>query len=138
MYIYADFNGIEESSSDSSICYLNLTSYGTLASLSFYHIKLEDGQVLDFADPDGLLVSAEVFFDGTNASKNCSGWFAKFHKNKIIEIEPYSFDFSSHICFCCRENMKVYLDKIGRNFSENCPKCGTSVMFPLLPPTVKI
>lgn len=133
MQIYADFNGVELCGSDSNILHLDLTGYGTLASLSLNQIRLKEGQLLEFADPDGLSVCATVFFDEKRVSNNCSGWFAMFHKADISESGNLEHDFCSHLCFKCRKNIKPYLDMVGRQFNEICPFCGTSVMHPLSP-----
>ena len=135
MRIYADFNGVEEYDSDSTKLCLNLTGYGTLASLSSYQIALEEGQFLELADPDGLSVRAMVFFDKKRISKNCSGWFAKFQQADMSEGEELGHDYDIHLCFKCRKNIKPHIDAVGRQFSEVCPFCGTSVMYPLSPPS---
>ncbi len=134
MRIYADFNGVEEYGSDSKMLCLNLTGYGTLASLSFHQIALEEGQFLELADFDGLSVQVIVFFDKERMSKNCSGWFAKFPKEDMSEGEELGHDFNTHLCFKCRKNMKSHLDAVGRQFNEECPFCGTSVMYPMSAP----
>jgi hypothetical protein len=137
MRIYADFNGVVEYSSASNILCINLTGYGTLASISSHQIVLKEGQFLELTDPGGLSVSAEVFFDKERVSKNCSGWFAKFSKSDMTEGEELEHDYDTHLCFKCRENMKQHLDKVGRQFSELCPFCGTSVMYSLSSPRIK-
>jgi hypothetical protein len=134
MRIYADFNGVEGYDSNSNMLCLNLTGYGTLASLSACQIVLEEGQFLELADPDGLSVRAMVFFDKKRISKNSSGWFAKFPKEDMLEGEELDHDYDTHLCFKCRKNMKPHLDGVGRQFSEACPFCGTSVMYPLSSP----
>lgn len=134
MRIYADFNGIEEYDSDSNMLCLNLTGYGTLASLSTCQIVLQEGLLLELADPDGLSIKAMVFFDKERISKNSSGWFARFPKEDMSEGKELDHDYDTHLCFKCRKNIKPYLDEVGRQFSEVCPFCGTSVMYPLSPP----
>jgi hypothetical protein len=133
MRIYADFNGIEKCEFDSDLLCLNLTGYGTLASLSFNEVKLFKGQVLELSDPDGTSVFGTVYFDKNKISKNCSGWFAKFREDEISEGEPLKYDKNAHLCFKCRKNIKPHLDMVGRQYKENCPYCGTPIMFPLLP-----
>ena len=130
MKIYADFNGIEDDNPIVSTTSLNLTGYGTLASLSFHQITLEEGQCLEFSDHDGLYVHAEVYFDKERVSHNCSGWFARFKKENILENESLEYDFSTHLCFTCRKNIKAHLDTVGRQYNEACPFCETSVMRP--------
>lgn len=132
--IYADFNGIEECRLDPNMLCLDLTGYGTLASLSLHKVKLKEGLFLVFNDPEGLSVRGITYFDQDKVSGNCSGWFARIQSDDIIENEPLEHDYDTHTCFTCRKNIKPYLDKIGRQFKENCPFCDTSIMLPLSPP----
>ena len=97
-------------------------------------MRLRVGQHLGFCDPDGLQVVGEVGFDSSRLSSRRSGWFDKFQKHSIREGAPLEHDFTTHRCFECRLNLKPHLDKVGRQLNENCPQCGTPVMFPLLPP----
>lgn len=137
MRIYADFNGIEKCEFDPGLLCLNLTGYGTLASLSFYEIKLSEGLILELSDPDGTSVVGAVFFDNNKIAKNCSGWFAKFRHDEITEGTPLIYDSNTHLCFKCRKNLKSHLDNIGRQYGEECPYCGTPIMFPMSPPLQK-
>lgn len=132
--IYADFNSIDEYPLGSNRFLLDLTGYGTLASLSAASLRLEEGQVMQFFDSDGLCVIGKIFFDPTMLSKNCSGWFAFFDKTDLRECVPIKHDFAIHLCFNCRANIKPYLDAVGRQYNECCPFCGAEVMTPLLPP----
>lgn len=136
MYIYADFNGLTECEIEAGdgVVRLDLTGYGTLAYLSHFQVRLHVGQRIALADSDGLVVdAAEVIFDRTLTTDRCSGWFAKFHRSDIRQgatvLEP-----TAHHCFKCRTDLRPHLDKVGRNFKEICPSCGTPVMYPLLPP----
>ena len=134
MKIYVDFNGMESCSPTTNEWCLDLTGYGTLASLSNHGIRLARGMVLTFADPDGLTVNAPVEFDEHRVSKASSGWYAKFKKTDLRNENPIEHDYNLHQCAGCRQNIKPFLDQVGRQYSENCPNCGTSVMFPLSPP----
>jgi hypothetical protein len=125
---------MEEYGSDPTMQRLDLTGYGTLASLSFHQIALKEGQFFEFVDPDGLSVKGMVFFDNERISKNCSGWFAKFSKADMSESATLDHDYDTHLCFKCRKNIKPHLDTVGRQFCETCPFCGTIVMHPLSPP----
>jgi hypothetical protein len=132
--IYADFNGLEDCSpADGYVC-LDLTGYGTLASLSLQQLRLRVGQHLTLCDPDGLQVAAEIAFDATRVSERCSGWFGRFKRSDIKVGPSLEHNYSVHTCFKCRRNLKPYLGQVGQNFNEICPHCGTPVMFPLLPP----
>ncbi|MBL0283841.1 MAG: hypothetical protein IPQ01_07995 [Zoogloea sp.] len=134
MLIYADFNGLEDSLVDADMAVLDLTGYGTLASLSRHGVQLRVGQRLAFSDFDGLEVVGEIGFDSARVSERSSGWYARFSRGEIKDVSPREHDFATHLCFKCRNDLKPYLDKVGRSFVETCPHCGTPVMAPLLPP----
>ena len=136
MRIYADFNGIESPSEDAAQCLLDLTGYGTLASLSLQQIRLHEGMSLTLFDPDGLEVEAVALFDESKVGKDShsSGWLAKFKCSLIKECTPVLHDFDKHLCFKCRRDLKSHLLEVGQQYKEICPYCETSVMFPLLPP----
>ena len=136
MKIYADFNSIEECSSDRNKVCLDLTGYGTLASLSFHKLRLREDETFLFVDPEGLNVNGVTYFDKNRVSENCSGWFAKFERDDITEGEHLDHDYETHTCFNCRNNIKPHLDIVGQQFKENCPFCGTSVMFPMSAPDI--
>ncbi len=134
MQIYADFNGLEDSAASPDDACLDLTGYGTLASLSLHQVRLRVGQQLTLCDPDGLQVMGEICFDSSRQSRHSSGWYAKFKRSDIQNGAPLEHDYATHLCFKCRRNLELHLDKIGRQFNEKCPYCSTPVMFPLLPP----
>lgn len=136
MLIYADFNSLEGTSTLTDEVYLDLTGYGTLASLSLHQVRLRVGQHLMLCDPDGLQVRGEIGFDPSRQASHFSGWFARFKRGDIQEGVPLKHDYATHLCFKCRLNLKPYLDKVGQQFDESCPRCGTPIMFPLLPPDV--
>lgn len=50
------------------------------------------------------------------------------------EGAPLEHDYATHLCFNCRVDLTPHLGKLGRQFNEACPNCGTPVMFPMLPP----
>ncbi|WLI90836.1 hypothetical protein Q4S45_06885 [Massilia sp. R2A-15] len=134
MKIFADFNGTEPCSSDDDKLCLNLTGFGTLASLSRHGVKLRRGMRLTFADSDGLTVTAAVEFDGRRISERSAGWYAIFRKGELRDENPIDHDFQTHFCFKCRNDFKPYLAKFGQRFDVRCPNCGTPVMYPLGPP----
>ena len=134
MLIYADFNGLEDCAIDTGTVLLDLTGYGTLASLSHYQLRLRVGQCLLFGDFDSLEVVGEVGFDSARMSNRSSGWYARFSRSDIKHVPPKKHDYSVHVCFKCRSDLRTFLDRVGQNFSETCPYCGTPVMFSLLPP----
>lgn len=136
MKVYADFNGVREFSEESEKCYLNLTGYGTLASLSYLQIQLTEGMALTLYDTDGLEVNAVVFYDKNKSDQENykTGWFAKFDGSKIKNVSFEIGTHEKHLCFKCRKDLKPHLLDVGRQYNEVCPYCGTTVLFPLLPP----
>ena len=132
-YIYADFNRII-SSFDDDLEYLDMTGYGTLQSLNSLQIKLKEEAKFIFYEPGDIEVIAEVFFDRTSGSKiTAKGrWLARFKKGTIRSVILDKFD--THPCFNCREDFILYLKKIGKNYNEICPKCGTSIVYSLIEP----
>lgn len=134
-YIYADFNGITGFLGDSDFEYLDLTGYGTLQSLNSLQIKLKEGMEFIFYEPGDIEVVAEVLFDRTTESKITTKgrWLARFKKGTIKECEKLDH-FETHPCFNCREDFIPYLKKVGQQYKEICPKCGTSIVYPLTEP----
>lgn len=132
--IYADFNNLEHFENDDFV-YLNLTGYGTLASLSNNQIRLAEGMKLHFYDDCGTAVIADVFFYGNLINNHCSGWFAKFRNEDIFYEPVVEHDFLIHLCSRCRRNIYLDLDQtIGRQYKGACIHCGELIMTPLLPP----
>jgi hypothetical protein len=137
--IYADFNGIVVCPGGLPNSCLDLTGYGTLASLSRHRIRLSEGLVLTFYEPDDIEVEAEVFYDTTHRGKFTAPgrWLARFNSVKIRNSEvTEARERPEHLCFTCRLDLTEYLRLVGRQYNEACPSCGTSVMHPLLPPGV--
>jgi hypothetical protein len=134
-YIYADFNGITSLLEDDDFECLDLTGYGTLQSLNSLQIKLKEGMEFIFYDPGEVEVVAEVFFDRTTESQITTKgrWLARFKKGTIKDCKKLD-QFETHPCFNCREDFVPYLKKVGRRYKEICPKCGTSIVYPLTEP----
>lgn len=145
MGIYADFNGIEnfdrsktsavDMQDNSRVVIMDVTGYGTLQSLSRHQVRFYEGQVLQFNDPDGLMISGVMCFYPERIKSNCSGWFAKFRWNDVVDCEPLEHDYNTHLCFKCQEDIRPHLNAVGQQYNEECPFCGTSVMFPMAAPS---
>jgi hypothetical protein len=135
-YIYADFNGIISLKDKDEYEYLELEGYGTIKSLNSLQVRLEEGMKFIFYEPEDIEVVAEVYFDRTTPSIISSEgrWLAKFKKGTIRDCNKVENWDEPHPCFNCREDLKPYLKKVGQNYKEKCPKCGTSVCFPLFEP----
>lgn len=137
-YIYADFDAVEDHALGDGVCQIDLTGYGTLASLSKHNISLFEGLSLKLSDQDELGVIAEAFFDESRIPPNCSGWFGQFQNSDIFEVKVDGLIEKEHLCFSCRVDISRYLDEVGRNYKEFCPHCGASIMFPMEPPEAKV
>ena len=135
-YIYADFNSIMMSSENYDYECLELTGYGTIQSLNYLQIKLKEGMKFIFYEPEDIEVEAEVYFDRTTRSiiSTEGRWLAKFKKGTIRECKKIQNWNEPHPCFKCREDFKPFLKKVGQNYKENCPNCGTSIIYPLIEP----
>lgn len=139
--IYADFNGIIDCSKGNSKSCLALTGYGTLASLSRHQIRLREGMILTFYEPDDIEVEGEVFYDTKIPSKFTSPgqWVALYDSQQVRNSEEScDLDLKQHLCFKCRIDLEPYLKTVGQQYKEICPNCGTDIMSPLLPPDIKI
>lgn len=135
--IYADFNGVTSCPERISLTCLNLTGYGTLASLSRHQIRLREGMILIFYDPGDIEVEGRVFYDLTNPGKFTSPgrWLAAVDLDLVKDTEDNDeSDLKQHPCFKCRLDLTEYLQIVGRQYKEFCPNCGTSIVYPLLPP----
>jgi len=133
--IYADFNGITNLG-DSNYEYIDLCGYGTLASLSYYKIKLENGMEVTLFEPGDIEVDVVIEFISIETDKhNPSGkWFGKFKAGTVKASNTDSEYNQKHLCFKCRHNLKKHLNNVGRQYNEYCPVCKTAIMYPLWPP----
>lgn len=134
MRIYADFNGVEECEAEPQMLRLNLTGYGTLASLSALKMKLKEDQLIEFSDSEGTAALGRTYFDPSRVSNNCSGWFAKFCQSEIHQVEPLEQDNNGHLCFNCGRELESHFAKSGRNYNEVCPFCDCPIMIVMAPP----
>jgi len=133
--IYADFNGITNLG-DSSYEYIDLCGYGTLASLSYYKIKLEKGMEVTLFEPGDIEVDAVIEFISSETDKyNPLGkWFGKY-KGETVKASNTEGEYNQeHLCFNCRYNLEEHLNDVGRQYNESCPICKTAIMYPLSPP----
>ena len=134
--IYADFNGIIRFPSESEYEYLDLCGYGTIGDLNRFKIKLREGLCLTFFEPNDIEVDATVHFIQSESDKyNPDGkWLAKYKASSIRSSENKSDYNIPQLCFKCEYNFDSLHKIYGRQYNEICPKCGTSIMYPLMPP----
>ena len=133
--IYADFNGIT-TLGYSNYEYIDLCGYGTLASLSYYNIKLKNGMDLTLFEPGDIEVDAVIEFISSETDKHnpLGKWFGKYKSESIKASNTDSEYNQEHLCFKCRYNLEEHLNNVGRKYNESCPICNTAIMYPLLPP----
>lgn len=132
--IYADFNSIEHHSENEAT--LDLTGYGSLASLSREKIQLREGIKLLLCEPDDIEVEGTTFFDTSH--KDPAGrtgrWLVRINPKLIRDSQYTETNPESHPCFTCRKELSDYLKGVGQRYNEFCPYCGTSIILPLAPP----
>ena len=141
--IYADFNGIEPYEQDSRYSLLNLTSYGTLASLSENKIRFNEGMELTFFDPEGLIAKGTIIYVKERVSHNCSGWFAKVANDGIFDSEDCEFNYGDTDCRFFDDDGYQFIDD-GSVYSvetisfEPDPGCGSNTCFDSFKPLIFI
>jgi hypothetical protein len=133
--VYADFNSIEYSSIDRSVASIDLTGYGTLASLSNQKLRLFEGMKVLLYEPNDIEVEGVAYFDRaqTDPAGRTGKWFARIHSNIRDSAHPAT-EHHDHLCFGCGRSLLPHLKAVGQQYAEFCPHCGTSVMAPLAPP----
>ena len=134
--VYADFNGIEYSSSDPSVASIGLTGYGTLASLSNQKLRLAEGMALLLYEPNDNEVEGIAYFDTsrTDPSGRKGVWLARIAHRNIRDCTQPGPENHEHFCFGCGQSLLPHLKAVGQHYIESCPHCGTSVMAPLASP----
>jgi hypothetical protein len=134
--VYADFNAIEYLASDRSAALLNLTGYGTLASLSLQKLRLTEGLSLVLYEPDDIEADATVHFDESRLDPigRSGSWVARLDARKIRSCVGGETLGREHPCFGCGKDLSDHFLSVGRYYDESCPQCGASVMAPLSRP----
>lgn len=135
-YVYADFNGIEYLSPDRSEAILDLSGYGTLASLARQRIRLAEGMALMLFEPNDLEVLGTAHFDSCRRAPNggVGAWVARIDATSIRPSVHPAEPSKEHLCIGCGLNLYQHLSVSGRMFQESCPACGVSILAPLSPP----
>ncbi len=134
--VYADFNGIEYSQDQESLDSLEITGYGTLASLSRQKIQLKEGMELTLVTPNDIECEVIVKF---NEKVSCpsgamGAWVAYFNHNNIRDCVDVECEDFSHPCFNCGLELESHFKLVGRHYKESCPACGVSIMAPMAKP----
>jgi hypothetical protein len=133
--IYADFNSIEGISDNEAT--LDLTGYGSLASLSRAKIQLREGMKLLLCEPNDVEVEGTTLFDISlkDPAGRTGRWLVKIDPRLIRDSQYTEANPKSHPCFTCRTELYEHLRTFGWNYNDFCPHCGASIMLPLAPPS---
>jgi hypothetical protein len=133
---YADFNGIEYDTYNQPSAAIDLTGYGTIASLANQKIRLKEGMVLVLCEPNDIEVKGTAYFDHTliDPAGRMGKWMARINAKEIKDCEPSEPMHHQHFCSSCEQDLIPHLKEAGQLYKEFCPRCGTSVMAPLAPP----
>lgn len=136
VYIYVDFNSIEECVSDPAFDCLDLTGYGTIRSLNNQKILLKEGDRYIFFESNDIEVEGEVYFERNIPSlfSPKGKWFAKVRSEEIRESREILSASGIFPCFVCGKDLNpTFLEK-GRSYNEKCPFCNTPVTYALSDP----
>ena len=134
-YVYADFNGLRYVNDDHSEAILLLTGYGTLASLARQRIRLAEGLRLVFFEPTDIECEGVAHFEASIADPagRAGSWVARIKCEDIRDCAQAETGWD-HPCIECGTDFVKAFGRIGGNYREDCPACGTSVMAPMAPP----
>jgi hypothetical protein len=133
--IYADFNALERADPSSGLACMPLTGYGTLASLARNNVRLSEGMVLLFYEPNDIECEATVHFDEsrTDPAGRMGAWMALLNPDLVRDSATGEEPSNEHPCIRCGV---VFDRQVGRlrNYTESCSNCGESVMAPMASP----
>ncbi|MFZ6818759.1 hypothetical protein [Undibacterium sp. Ji22W] len=134
--VYADFNSLEYVNEDGSISRLGLTGYGTISSLARQQLRLVEGMPLIFFEANEIEVQGFAHFDNSvrDPAGRIGAWFGVVDQHKVKNVDISEEANFEHPCSHCRASLNEYLKRVGQQYNEYCPNCGTSVMAPLSPP----
>ncbi len=133
--IYADFNGMQESSRSPELCAVPLHTMGSLMDLSRLGLVLSDGLALtihmDSDKNEDIEATATVYFD-----PGFQQWVAEIDRSLIRDVPMYDRESDlSFPCASCGAALSLSTEARGLSFDDGCPKCGKPINAPLSPPT---
>ena len=135
--IYADFNAFQGAVEGEAFAELELTGYGTLASLAKQRIRLKEGMELLLFEPNDIECSAVAHFDASrkDPAGRIGAWVARIPTPVMIRDSTQPEEPSGeHPCIVCGGDFKEQFATRGRNYIETCLYCEASVMAPMAPP----
>jgi hypothetical protein len=131
--IYADYHMLNFDELRNE--YLPLVCYGTLKDLCQQGIILEHGLVLTFyMDSDA---NEDIEYDGkVEYDFFHHQWIAKMFSHDVRNVAVDHADQTmDHPCIKCRYELHPFIKDKGLSDDSVCPKCGTLVNLPPLPPS---
>lgn len=139
IFVYADFNGLEEVSIQGFDSRVGLTGYGSLADLARQQIQLVEGVHLVVYEPEDIEADGIAYFDPACADPagRLGQWYALLNQSGIRESQRSELPSEEHLCSACGRNIYSHLRKVGRHYNEECPYCSVSTMAPLSPPKMQ-
>jgi len=134
--VYADFNSLESCSTGTYDSRVDLTSYGSLKSLSQQKLQVCEGMRINVFEPQDIEVEGIAYFDPNekDPAGRSGKWYVLLNRDEIQDSIRKEPPIKGHPCFGCGENLDDLLMTRARNYTEKCPLCQTSVMKPLEPP----
>ena len=133
-YIYADFNALNPHADD-AIVEMQITGYGTLASLARQKLRFTEGMAMVVYEPMDIECEATAHYDSLlkDPAGRPGAWVVRLNPTNIRESVQSQDNNGEHPCIICGHDFKVSFAR-GRNYTEHCVSCGASVMEPLAPP----
>jgi hypothetical protein len=136
-YIYADFNALGNVGEGELFAEMDLTGYGTLASLARQRLRLKEGMEFFLFEPNDIECRAVAHFDPTriDPAGRVGSWVARIPSPVTTrQSEQPEANSNEHPCIVCGSDFADEFAKVGRHYTEECAKCGASVMEPMAPP----
>ena len=132
--IYGDFHRIFSSPRNSDREGVSLDRYGSLRDLSNAGVRLKEEMeltVFDWSDEnEDIEVHCKVYYDWQREF-----WLAEFDERGIVDVPKGERKTETEfLCLGCRNNLKDYFSKHGRNPETKCPTCGTLITEAIAPP----
>ena len=135
--IYADFNALEGAAEGAPFAEMEITGYGTLASLARQRVRLIEGMELLLFEPNDIECRAVAHFDAfrRDPAGRIGAWVARIPTPVTVRDSTQAEEPSGeHPCMVCGGNFADQFASFGRNYTETCAYCGASVMAPMAPP----
>ncbi len=130
--IYADFNGMFESTRYVNRHAIALTTMGSLRELSNSGLVLKEGMKLivymDSDETEDIESDAEVYF-----SREYNQWYAEL-VGEIRDVPTQQMSFDDFKCVSCKTQLHTYIKENGLKIGDVCPNCGVLIHKAIEPP----